>query len=133
MSYEVDNSAKYFKEHQWVRVEDDGTVLVGISDYAQKALKDIVMFEPPEVGDTVTFGEVFASIESVKAVNDLFAPLSGRVAEKNEELEDQPELANEDPYGTGWMLRIEPSKPDEWDSLLSAEEYGALIEELENE
>ncbi len=123
MSYEFDPKAKYYKEHQWVRVEDDGSCLIGISDYAQKALKDVVMVELPEVGDTVTHGEVFASIESVKAVSDVHSPISGEIIEVNEEVEDAPEMVNEDPYGA-WLIRVKPSNLDEdLAKLMSREEY----------
>lgn len=122
MSYEIDNSAKYFKEHQWCRVEGD-SVLIGISDFAQQSLKDIVMVEPPEVGDTLTFGEVFASIESVKAVSDVYSPVSGEVIEVNEDVEDEPEKINEDPYGS-WIVRVKPSDLQaDLDKLMSPEEY----------
>ncbi|MHA1941517.1 MAG: glycine cleavage system protein GcvH [Candidatus Hodarchaeales archaeon] len=123
MSYEIDSNAKYFKEHQWIRVEDDGSVLIGISDYAQKSLKDIVMIEPPEVGDTVVFGEVFASVESVKAVSDVYSPVSGEVIAVNEEVEDEPEKVNEDPYGS-WLVRVKPSNlQDDLAKLMSPSEY----------
>ncbi|MHA1976346.1 MAG: glycine cleavage system protein GcvH [Candidatus Hodarchaeales archaeon] len=123
MSYEVDNACKYYKEHQWVRVEDDGTCLIGISDFAQQSLKDIVMVELPEVGDTVTQGEVFTSIESVKAVSDVFSPVSGEITEVNEELEDTPENVNENPFGS-WLVRVKPSQLDsDLANLMSPAEY----------
>ena len=87
MSYKLDSKSKYYKEHQWVRVEDDGTCLIGISDYAQASLKDIIMVELPDVDETLTQGEVFASVESVKAVSDVFSPISGEVVETNEAVE----------------------------------------------
>lgn len=123
MSYEVDNSAKYYKEHQWVKVQDDGTCLVGISDYAQKALKDIIMVDLPDEGDSVTQGEVFASIESVKAVNDVFSPISGEIIAANEDIDDTPESINENPYEV-WLVKIKPSNLDEdLAKLMSPEEY----------
>lgn len=123
MSYEVDNSAKYYKEHQWVKVQDDGTCLVGISDYAQKALKDIIMVDLPDEGDSVTQGEVFASVESVKAVNDVFSPISGEIIAANEDIDDTPESINENPYET-WLVKIKPSNLDEdLAKLMSPEEY----------
>ena len=126
MSYKYDNSAKYYKEHQWVRVESDGTCLVGITDFAQQALKDVVMVELPEVGDTVTHGEVFAAIESVKAVSDVHSPISGEVTEFNEDVEDSPELTNTDPYGA-WLIRVKPSNLDsDLTKLMSVEEYEAF-------
>ena len=125
MSYKIDNSAKYFKEHQWVRVEDDGTCLVGISDYAQKSLKDIIMVDLPDEGDTITHGEVFASVESVKAVSDVYSPISGEIIEANEELDDTPENLNDDPYGS-WLVRVKPSNLDEdLAKLMTPEEYEA--------
>ncbi len=123
MSYKVDDSCKYYKEHQWVRVEDDGTCLIGISDFAQQSLKDVVMVELPEVGDTVTQGEVFTSVESVKAVSDVFSPISGEIAEVNEDLEDAPENVNEDPFGS-WLVRVKPSNLDaDLANLMSPAEY----------
>jgi len=131
--YEIPDDLFYSREHEWARKINE-TVEIGVTDYAQKQLKDVVFIELPDPDTSIEANEVFGAIESVKAVNDLFAPLSGRVVAKNEELEDQPELANEDPYGTGWLIRIEPSKFDEeWDSLMSATDYAALIEELEND
>jgi len=128
MSYEIDNSAKYFKEHQWVKVQDDGTCLVGISDYAQKALKDIIMVDLPDEGDSVTQGEVFASVESVKAVNDVFSPVSGEVVATNEAVDDTPESINEQPYDA-WLVKIKPSNLDEdLAKLMSPEEYEAFCQ-----
>ena len=128
MSYEVDNTAKYYKEHQWVRIEDDGTCLIGISDYAQKALKDIIMVELPEQKDTVTHGEVCASVESVKAVSDVYSPISGEVIEINEEVEDEPEKINEDPYGS-WLVRVQPSDLEaDLAKLMNPRDYEAFCE-----
>ena len=128
MSYELDSKAKYYKEHQWVRVEDDGTCLIGISDYAQKALKDIIMVELPDVDETITRGEVFASVESVKAVSDVFSPISGKITETNEAVEDEPELINSAPYAS-WLVRVEPSDLDgDLAKLMSSSEYEAFCE-----
>lgn len=128
MSYEIDDSAKYYKEHQWVRVEN-GTCFIGISDFAQKALKDIIMVELPEVGDTVTLGEVFASVESVKAVSDVYSPISGEVIEINEEVEDEPEKINEDPYGS-WLVKVKPTNlKEDLAKLMSPEEYEDFCQE----
>ncbi len=128
MSYEIDDSAKYYKEHQWVRVEN-GTCFIGISDFAQKALKDIIMVELPEVGDTVTLGEVFASVESVKAVSDVYSPISGEVIEINEEVEDEPEKINEDPYGS-WLVKIKPTNlKEDLAKLMNPEEYEDFCQE----
>ena len=123
MSYELDSNAKYFKEHDWIRVEEDGSCLIGITDYAQKALKDVVFVELPEIGDTVSLGEVYGSVESVKAVSDIYSPISGEIIEVNENVEDSPEMLNEDPYGT-WLLRIKPSNLEqELAKLMTPEEY----------
>ncbi len=126
MSPKVDESCKYFKEHQWVRVEDDGTCLIGISDYAQIALKDIIMVELPEVEDTVSHGEVYASVESVKAVSDVFSPISGEIIAVNEAMEDEPAKINQDPYGS-WFARVKPSDLEaDLSKLMSPSEYEAF-------
>ena len=123
MSYKLDSNAKYFKEHDWLRLKEDGSCLIGITDYAQKALKDVVFVELPEIGDTVSFGEVYGSVESVKAVSDIYSPISGEIIEVNEDVEDSPEKLNEDPYGT-WLLRIKPSNlEEELAKLMTPEEY----------
>ncbi|MFQ5819705.1 MAG: glycine cleavage system protein GcvH [Candidatus Heimdallarchaeota archaeon] len=129
--YEIPEDLRYAEDHEWVR-KINGTIEIGITDYAQKQLKDVVFIELPEPDTTIETKETFGAIESVKSVNDLFAPISGRVSEKNTELDEKPELVNQDPYGAGWIIRIEPSKfEEEWDALLSPADYAALIEELE--
>ena len=128
MSYEVDNSVKYYKEHQWVKVQDDGICLVGISDYAQKALKDIIMVDLPDEGDAVTQGEVFASVESVKAVSDVYSPISGEVVAANEDVDEEPESLNENPYGA-WLVKIKPSNlSEDLAKLMSPDEYEAFCQ-----
>ncbi len=128
---EFPDNLRYTKEHEWVRVEDDGSVVVGITDYAQDQLGDIVYVELPEVSDEpVQKDEPFAVVESVKAVSDIYAPLTGRVTEVNDELPNSPEIINQDPYGDGWMVRMEIENKDELDELLSAEEYEELINEI---
>lgn len=112
----------YTAEHEWVAVED-GMARIGITDYAQSELGDIVFVELPEVGNETTQMEPFGTIEAVKAVSDLFAPVSGKVVEVNTLLEDQPELINTDPYGEGWILKIKLRDESEAQKLLSAEEY----------
>jgi glycine cleavage system H protein len=119
----------YTEEHEWVRIEDD-TAVVGITDYAQKEMKEIVFIELPRVGDKLVSGEDFGYAESAKAVNGLFAPLSGEVIEVNTELEDSPELANTDPYGKGWMIKVRIISQDEISQLLDADSYSALLETL---
>ncbi len=118
----------YTKEHEWARVKGNKAT-VGITDYAQKELGDIVYVELPDIGDEVVQDEQFGVIESVKTVSDLFCPLSGEVVGINEELEDRPELVNDDPYVDGWLIQIEMSDPDEIDNLLSAEGYEEYLEE----
>ena len=128
---EFPDNVKYTKEHEWVRPEDDGSVTIGITDYAQQQLGDIVYVELPEAGeDPVVKDAPFAVVESVKAVSDVYAPLSGLVTEVNDELPNSPEVINEDPYGDGWMVRMKPSDLGELDDLLSAAEYEELINEL---
>ena len=112
----------YSKDHEWVRVEGNIAV-VGITDYAQDSLGDVVYVELPKPGDEFAANEPFGSVESVKAVSEVFSPVSGKVAGANETLNDEPEKVNQDPYGEGWMIRIEMSNPGEVDSLLTAAEY----------
>lgn len=119
---------KYYKEHAWVRVDGD-TAEIGISDYAQEALGDIVYLELPGVGTTVAAGETFGEVESVKSVSQLFSPVSGEIVEVNEDLVNAPEVINSHPYAEGWMLKVRLSDPGELDSLMSAEEYKAFVEE----
>ena len=113
---------KYHAEHDWARIEGDQATF-GVTWYAQDALGEVVFFDPPTVGDTVTAGESYAEVESVKAVSDVIAPLSGEIVEVNEGLGDSPEVVNEDPYGEGWMVRIRLSDPSEKDGLLDAAAY----------
>ena len=120
--FEIPDQLRYSHEDEWVR--DDGDCLViGISDYAQQQLGDIVFVELPEVGSTIDRGDPFGVIESVKAVSDLFAPVSGEVIAVNEELADRPEAVNEDCYGDGWIISVQPSDPEEVDALLDAKAY----------
>lgn len=113
---------KYSEEHEWVRVEG-GRVVVGITDFAQSELGDIVFVELPEVGDSVEFGEPFGSVESVKTVSELYAPVTGKVVEVNSVLNDSPEKVNEVPYGEGWMIIVEITDSSELDKLWTAEKY----------
>lgn len=119
----------YSKEHEWVRVGDTVAV-VGITYYAQEQLGDVVYVELPEVDTEVTQGDTFGVVESVKAVSDLYVPVSGRVTEVNEALADKPELVNQDPYGKGWMIKVAMSTEEELDNLISAREYEEYIAEL---
>ena len=123
----VPDELQYSSDHEWVRVE--GTQLrVGITDYAQDALGDVVFIELPEVGATVELGSTMGEVESTKSVSDIFAPVSGTVVEANADLADNPERLNEDPYGEGWICAIRMTDPDELDGLLDAAAYQALIE-----
>jgi glycine cleavage system H protein len=120
---------RYSKEHEWVLQLEDNKVRIGISEYAQKQLGDIVFVENPEVGDEVTAHDTMGSIESVKAVSEIYTPVSGTIVNVNEELEDTPEVINEDPYNAGWLVEIELSNPEELGSLMNDEEYQAFIDE----
>lgn len=117
---------KYSKEHEWVRVEGN-KAFIGITDFAQSELGDIVFVELPESGDEVVQNSTFGTVESVKTVSDLYAPVSGKIVEVNESLADSPEKVNESPYGDGWMIAVEMKDPGELDNLLSAEQYAELI------
>ena len=120
------NDVKYTKEHEWVRLEGD-VAYVGITDYAQEQLGDIVFVDIQTVGETLAADEVFGTIEVVKTISDLFLPVAGEVLEQNEALEEQPELVNKAPYGEGWLIKIKPAADADFDSLLDAEAYKALI------
>ncbi len=118
---------KYTEDHEWVRVEGE-TVVVGITDFAQGELGDVVFVEIETEGEELNKGETFGTVEAVKTVSDLFMPLSGEVAEVNESLGDEPELVNKDPYGEGWMVKIKHNDASQLDNLLSADDYKKMIE-----
>ncbi|WP_121744507.1 glycine cleavage system protein GcvH [Natronorubrum halophilum] len=122
MSFDIPDDRRYQESHEWA-LENDGTVRVGISDFAQDELGDVVFVELPGEGDAVTRSEEFGVIESIKAVSDLYAPVSGEVTAVNEALFDAPELVNQEPFGEGWMLEIAADDTSELEALLSAEEY----------
>ena len=124
---EIPEVLKYTKEHEWARVEDD-IVIIGITDYAQDALGEIVYIELPSEGDEITRGEPFGAVESTKSVSDLYAPISGEVVEVNEALLDSPEEINEDPYGEGWMVKVKHYDPSELEDLMDSDEYTEFIE-----
>jgi glycine cleavage system H protein len=124
----VQEDLYYSKDHEWVREEEDYLV-IGITDFAQEELGDIVFVELPEVDEEFDKDDSFGVLESVKAVSDTFIPVSGRVIEVNEDLLDNPELINDDPYRNGWLIKIDPTDDSELDELLSAEEYAEFIEE----
>ena len=125
---EFPEDLKYSKEHEWVLVEG-GVATVGITDYAQDQLGDIVFVELPAVGDKVSKEDAFGVVESVKAVSDIYAPVSGKVLEVNDDLPENPEMLNEDPYGDGWIIKIEMNDPDELQDLMSATEYEEYVAE----
>lgn len=118
---------KYTKDHTWVR-RDGNTATVGITDFAQRELSDIVYVEVETVGETLSQDTIFGTVEAIKTVSDLFMPVSGEVIAFNEPLIRKPEVVNTDPYGEGWMIQIAMSAPEEWDTLLTAEEYRQLID-----
>ncbi|MCG8315442.1 MAG: glycine cleavage system protein GcvH [Pseudomonadales bacterium] len=118
---------RYLSSHEWLRVEDDGTAVVGITDHAQDAMGDLVFVETPELGSTVSASEEAGVVESVKAASDIYAPVSGEIVAINESLEDAPESVNQDPYGDGWMFRIKMSDASEVEKMLSADDYAEMI------
>lgn len=129
---EIPGDLKFLKSHEWARVEDNGQVTVGISDHAQGLLGDLVYVELPEVGDTVTAGNAVAVVESVKAASDVYSPVSGKVVAVNAALADKPETINEDAYGDGWILVVQPDSLDEVRELLSPDDYSELLEDEEH-
>jgi glycine cleavage system H protein len=120
---------RYTKEHEWA-IGEEGTVKIGITDYAQDALGDIVFVELPETGAKVKAGETFGVVESVKSVSDLYSPITGNVVEINDALEEEPELLNSSPYEEAWLIKIEPANPADLDGLMSADDYTSLVESL---
>ena len=125
----VPDDLRYTAEHEWVLLRDEGTLRIGVTDYAQTQLGDVVYIQLPRLGDSVAAGEPVGEVESTKSVSDVFAPVEGEVVGRNDALEDRPELVNSDPYGAGWMIEIKPAQPAAVDSLMIAEEYRALIGE----
>lgn len=125
---DIPGDLKFAKSHEWVRVEQDGTVTVGISDHAQAQLGDLVYVELPEVGSSVQAGNGTAVVESVKAASDIYSPLSGEVIAVNDELSDAPETINSDAYGDGWIFKLKISDKSELDNLLGPDEYAELVE-----
>ena len=123
---------KYAKTHEWARINDDGSVTVGISDSAQDQLGDMVYIEVPEVGVTVTAEEACAVIESVKAASDIYAPIGGEIVEVNESLADTPETVNQDVYGEGWIFRLTPTDKGEMDALMDADAYQVFLDSEEH-
>jgi glycine cleavage system H protein len=126
----LDPEARYAQSHEWARWDGD-QVVCGITDHAQESLSDVVYVELPEEGDVLERGESFGVVESVKAASDVYMPMGGEITVVNEDLEDTPELVNQDPYGGGWMIRFAPSDPDEFDALMDAGAYEAFVAEEE--
>lgn len=126
---EIPGDLKFMKSHEWARVEDAGTVTVGISDHAQGLLGDLVYVELPTVGDAVEAGNACAVVESVKAASDVYSPVSGTIIQVNEALADKPEIINEDAYDEGWLFVVEMSEPDQLNDLLNPDAYAELIED----
>ncbi len=127
----VPANLKYSSDHEWVRVQDDGSVVIGITDHAQGALGDLVFVESPEAGSVFASGDAFGVVESVKAASDVLSPFSGEVLEANSVLDDTPELVNTDPYGDGWLIRMQPSDPTELDGLMDAGAYEQFLEDAD--
>jgi len=126
----LDPQARYAESHEWAR-QDGDEIVCGISDHAQESLSDIVYVELPEVGDVLDKGDAFGVVESVKAASDIYMPMGGEITAVNEELEDTPELVNQDPYGQAWLIRFAPSDPAEFDGLMGVEAYEAFVAEEE--
>ena len=127
---DIPGDLKFLSSHEWARVNDDGTVTIGISDHAQSQLGDIVYVELPEIGDDVIQGDEFGSVESVKSLSSLFSPISGEVLSVNSDLVDQPSTLNDSPYEDGWLIRVNFSDHSEIDDLMTAEEYKVFKESL---
>ena len=124
---QIPDDLRYSTDHEWVRLED-GRVRVGITDYAQDALGDVVFVQVPEVGAVVSAGDSISEVESTKSVSDIYAPVAGTVVEVNADLGDAPQRLNDDPYGAGWIFIVEPSDPAQVEALLAAEQYRAMVE-----
>lgn len=128
----VPKELQYTQTHEWTLIEDDGTVLVGITEHAQSQLGELVFVELPDLGVKVSASDEVGVIESIKATSEIYAPISGKIIEINENLEEAPALINTDPYGDGWLFRIDPIDPDELSDLLDAEAYSQYMEEDED-
>jgi glycine cleavage system H protein len=125
---QIPEALKYTKDHEWLRLEADGTVVIGITDYAQSSLGDVTFVELPEVDDELEAGDAFGVVESVKAASDLYMPVSGTVVEINEGVTDAPETVNSDPYGDAWLVRVQPSDTAQIDALMDAAAYGGIVD-----
>lgn len=125
---EIPTELKYTSDHEWVRMEDGGTLVVGLTDYAQEQLGDLVYVDTPEVGAVFIAADVCAVVESVKAASDVYAPMGGEVVAVNEVIEESPELISQDPYGEGWLFELKPEDPADWEDLLDSEQYEELLD-----
>ena len=128
---DIPETLKYSRDHEWVRLDDDGTVVIGITDHAQEALGELVYVEGSEEGQTVGRGDACAVVESVKAASDVYAPVAGTLTGFNERLAEEPELVNQEPYEGGWLVKLTPSDPSEMEELLNAEAYAQFLAESE--
>ena len=128
----VPGELKYTKSHEWVRINEDGTLTIGITDHAQDLLGDMVYIEPPETGRNVASGDDCAVVESVKAASDVYSPIAGEIVESNESLADSPEVVNKDPYGDGWLFKLKPSDAGAVNELLDAAAYTEFVESEEH-
>ncbi len=126
---ELPSSLKYTSSHEWVLLEDDGIVIVGITDHAQELLGDLVFVDLPEIGQEMSAGEECAVVESVKAASDVYSPIDGKIVDVNTNLTDEPELVNNSPYGDGWLFKLKPADATALDDLLSADDYSQVIAE----
>ena len=125
---DIPTDLKYTSEHEWVRREDSGTLVVGLTDYAQEQLGDLVYVDTPEVGASFAAGDVCAVVESVKAASDVYSPAGGEVVAVNDTLEESPEKISNDPYGEGWLFELTPEDPAEWEELLGPDQYEELLD-----
>ena len=129
---DIPSNLKYSQGHEWVRLDDDGSVVIGITDHAQQALGELVYVELPETGQSVAVGDGCAVVESVKAASDVYAPVAGEVSGTNESLADEPERVNSDPYDKGWLLRVMPANPQDLDALMDADAYEQFVAESDD-
>jgi glycine cleavage system H protein len=129
---EVRDGLYYTQEHEWLRLEDDGTVLLGVTDHAQESMGELVFVEPADAGSVVAVGDPCGVVESVKAAQDVYSPIAGEVAEINDALADAPELVNSEPYDGGWIIRLKPENPADIEALMNADDYGQFVAESEH-
>ncbi len=130
---DIPNELKYTQTHEWVRLEEDGTLTVGITDHAQEALGDLVFVETPSIDSDVDESQACAVVESVKAASDIYAPVAGTIIDANGRLTEEPELVNTDPYGEGWIMKLQPNDPDAMEELMDAEDYEHMIAEEDDD